>query len=192
MLSELLKSPYFWSLIFVLLGFLLGEGSRYLRYRSRLWRLKRIIKEELGSILAEIPQKKDIVQQIIAALEKQQVLPGLSVGIINMGYKQHIAELYEHFSFLERNCLHVIHEHLDINDKILSSFEHDIKSAIQEKVMASPFSFYKIHLQEILKSYNMVENLIKAYLDGKPTDVFHIKNKKKQVPPKFRITPAKD
>jgi len=178
MVSELLKSPYFWSLIFVLVGFLLGEGSRYFRYRSRLWKLKRIIKEELRSILAEIPLKKDIVQQIIAALEKHQVLPGLSVGIINTGYKQHIAELYEHFSFLERNCLHVIHEHLDINDKILFLFEDKFKSAIQDKVINKPFEFYKGYFKEILQSYDIVENLIKAYLDGNPTDVFHIENKR--------------
>ena len=178
MASELLKSPCLWSLIGVLLGFLLGEGNSYIRYRSRIWKLKRIIKEELRSILAEITQKKDIVNQIIAALEKKRVLPGLSVGIINTAYKQHIGELYEHLSLLERNCLHVIHGHLDTNDKVLSSFERDFKSAIQTGVIDKPFEFYKGHFKDILETYNTVEILIKTYLAGNPIDVFYIKNKK--------------
>ncbi len=182
MFSELIKSPYFWDLIkiisSIILGFLLGEGIRYLRYRSRIRRLKCIIKEELRSILAQIPQKRGVVNQIITKLENQRILPGVSVGIINTGYKQHITELYEHLSFLQRNCLHVIHEHLNLADKTLFSFEHELISAIQERIIKNPFETCKRRFQDILKSYDVVEDLIKGYLDGKPTDVFYIENKK--------------
>jgi len=182
MFSELIKSPYFWNLISVIsgviLGFLLGEGIRQLHYRLRIRKLKRIVKEELRSILAQIPQKKNIVKNIIAALEKQQILSGVSVGIINTGYKQHIAELYEHFSFLQRNCLHTIHERLNVADKTLFSFEHDLISAIREKIIDNPFEAYKRRFQDILKSYDAVEGLIKGYLDGELADVFYVGNKK--------------
>ncbi|MBA7638294.1 hypothetical protein ES703_45947 [subsurface metagenome] len=174
--SELVKSPYFWNLISVIsgiiLGFLLGEGSRYLRYRLRIRKLKRVVKEELMSILAQIPWKKTIIGEIIDNLDEEKVLSGLSVGIMNTGYKQHIAELYEHLSILQRNCLHVIHERLNIADKTLSSFEHDIASAVREKIIDKPFELYKSRLQEILQSYNVIEDLIKKYLAGKPIDVF--------------------
>ena len=87
------------------------------------------------SILAQIPWKKTIIGEIIDNLDEEKVLSGLSVGIMNTGYKQHIAELYEHLSILQRNCLHVIHERLNIADKTLSSFEHDIASAVREKII---------------------------------------------------------
>ncbi len=171
---ELTKSSSFWTLVGVMLGFLLGEGSRYLRYRVRICKLKEIVKKELRSILAQIPQKRDIVNQIIYNLEKQQILPGLSVAIINTGYKQHIAELYEHLNVLQRNCLHVIHDRLDVADRVLSSFEHDLISAMREKILHDPFKAYKGRFEDIFKSYDVVENLIKDYLDEKPADVFYV------------------
>ncbi len=184
MFSQLIKSPSFWSLIGVIigviLGFLLGEVSRYIRYRLRIYKLKYIVKDELKSILAQIPQKKDIVNKIIVSLEKegsQEILSGLSVGIINTGYKQHIAELYEHLSLLQRNCLHVVHESLNIADKTLFSFENDFISALRENIIETPYTAYRGRFGDILKSYDVVEGLIKGYLDGKPTDVFYIQQK---------------
>jgi len=176
MCSELVKSASFWGLIGVILGFLLGEGSRYLRYRLRIRNLKCIIRQELKSILVQIPQKEKIVTQIIVKLDEQQILPGVSVGIINTGYKQYIKELYEHLSFLQRNCLHIIYERLDVADKTLFSFEHDFVSVIREKIIDKPFEAYKGRFQDILESYDVVKNLIKGYLDGNPTDVFHEEN----------------
>ena len=176
MASELIKLPYFWNLVSVIvgviLGFVLSEVYRHRHYRSRIRNLKRMVKEELKSILAQIPWKKTIIREIIDNLDEQKVLSGVSVGIMNTGYKQHIAELYEHLSILQRNCLHVIYERLDIADKTLSSLEQNIKSAVREKIIDKPFQLYKSRLQEILHSYDVVEDLIKKYLNGKPTDVF--------------------
>ena len=135
MFIELIKIPHFWSLICVLFGFLLGEGCRYIRYRLRILKLKRIIKEELKSILAQIPQKKEIVNQIILELENKKILPGFSVGIINIGYNKHISELYKYLNINQRNCLHVIYEHLKVAEKTLFSFEQDLISSIKENII---------------------------------------------------------
>ena len=113
---------------------------------------------------------------MINSLRKKEVLPGDAVGIINIGYKHHIPELYEHLPFLQRNCLHVIYERLRIADEILSLFKRDFISAIQEKIIHDPWEYYAEHLKEILNSYGVVEDLIKDYLDGKPKDVFYVKN----------------
>lgn len=177
MLLELIRTQSFWALIGVLFGFLLGEGTRYIRYRLRRYRLERIIEEELKSILVQIPQKKDITVQMIDRLNNRRILSGLSVGIINTGYKQHISELYEHLTLLQRNCLHVIHEYLNIAEKILFSFEKNFMDALlKEKNIHDPFETYKGRLQDVLESYDKVESLIKGYLNGKPTDVFYIED----------------
>ena len=57
-------------------------------------------------------------------------------------------------------------------DKILFSFEHDFISARREGIIDKPFEAYRGRFQDILASYDVVENLIKGYLDGEPTDVF--------------------
>ena len=172
MLLELIWSPQFWGLIGVVVGLLIGEVIAYLRYRFRVQRLKKLIEEELWAIRAQIPQKKDIVEQILAALEKKTILSGVSIDIINTGYKQHIGELYEHLSLKQRNCLHVIHGHLESNDRILCSIEQDIIAVLHTKVLQDPFEAYRKRFCEILNNYDVVESLIRGYLDGKPVDVF--------------------
>ena len=113
LLMELLKTSGLWTLACIILGFILAEGGGYIRYRWRIHRLRKLIKEELKSILYQIQQKEDIVRQIIDKLKKKEILPGESVGIINIGYRHYAAEIYEHLSVLERNCLHNIHERLN-------------------------------------------------------------------------------
>ena len=65
---------------------------------------------------------------------------------------------------------------MDVADKTLFSFEHDFVSVIREKIIDKPFEAYKGRFQDILESYDVVKNLIKGYLDGNPTDVFHEEN----------------
>ena len=176
MILELFKSPSFSVIVGVILGFLLAEVSRYISYRVRICKLKRMIAIELKSILAQIPLKKDIINQVINELKQNKILSGLSVAILNMGYKQHISELYKELSVLKRNCLHVIHQRLEIADKLLSSYHNELILALQQKIIKNPFQAYINTFQEVLKSYDDVEYLIKGYLNKKPTDVFYIKN----------------
>lgn len=178
MLSELVKSVGFWGIIGVILGYALGEGTRLIRYHFRISKLKRIILEELKSIQAQIPQKKDLVKKMIGALQKEQMLGGISVGIVSIGYRQHIGELYEYLGQRRRDCLHVIHERLKNADDMLSSFENDFTSAVQDKVVNDPFAAYAGRLSDILENYDCVEKLIESYLEEKPTDVFYIESGK--------------
>ena len=132
-----------------------------------------MIEKELKSILAQIPQKKNIINRILSELEKGNILSGLSVGIVSTGYKNHISELYEHLYLEQRNCLHVIYEYLDVADKILSSFEPDCKSVpVGSQVHSSRVEMYKKRFHEILNSYDFVLDLIKKYLQGNPPEVF--------------------
>jgi len=178
MLLELVKSGGFWAVVGVILGFELGEGTRLIRYHFRISKLKRIILEELKSVQAQIPQKKDLVKKMIGALQEKQMLGGISVGIVSIGYRQHIGELYEHLGQRRRDCLHVIHDRLKNADDMLSSFENDFTSAVQDKVVNDPFAAYTGRLSDILENYNCVEKLIKSYLEEKPIDVFYIEGGK--------------
>ena len=112
---------------------------------------------------------------MIAALEKHQLLPGISVGIINTGYHHHIEEIYEHLSVYQRNCLHVIHERLRVADVVMNDYMEDFQAASRDKIVVDPIATFKTLLGDIDASYKLVESLIGEYLDRRPPDVFDVK-----------------
>ncbi len=166
----------FWALAGVILGFALGEGSRLLRHWLRIGKLKKLVRDELISIRKQIPQKREILWKMITALEKHQLLSGVSVAIINTGYHQHISELYEHLSVNQRNCLHVIHERLRVADDVMNRFMDDFQAASRDKVIENPSTAFNALLSDIEASYQTVEALIDSYLNNKPIDVFNVKS----------------
>src|SRR4029077_17526173 len=140
----LIDTASFWAIVGVMLGFVLGEGSRLVRHWFRIARLKRLVRDELVSLRMQIPQKRDIVGNMITSLDQRKVLPGISVSAVSTGYRHHISELYEHLSIIKRNCLHVIHEPLRLSDQIVNRFVDDFQAASRDKVLADPFAAFKI------------------------------------------------
>ena len=167
-----------WGLIGVVLGFALGEGSRLIRERLRIRRLKGAIRSELQAILAQIPDKEDMLRQAINALENRTVLPMAAVRFATTAYGSSIGDLYEHYSDLDRNCLHVIYERLRVSDSRTESFFEDFLKSIKDKVIDDPWKAYVTHLVEIDESFKVVKRLIDSFLTGKADDVFHIIEKR--------------
>lgn len=174
MLEALIDRSSFWALVGVALGFLLGEGSRVIRHLIRVRRLKRMIRHEMASIRAQIPQKLDILRKMRDVLRSGGVLSGVSVSAIDTGFRQHGPELYPYLAPLERNCLHVIYGRLSVADRLMDSFESDLVRANAEGIIDDPFMAYSHRLQELEESYQVVSSLIDGYLAGKPTDVFAV------------------
>lgn len=168
------NTPAWVGLAGVAIGFFLGEGSRYVRYRLDIRRNRKIIKSELQSILAQIPLKRDILQQAIKHLKTRQILPTKSVHMVAVGYYSVLKDLYPHLKPVERNCLHVIFEHLRVAEELLDGFVDSIESAVKNKIISDPWVVFSDQLQDILGSYDQVENLIRSYLLGNPIDVFNI------------------
>lgn len=167
-------SPWWIGLAGVALGFLLGEGARYARYRWDIWRDKRMIRTELQTILSQLPQKKDILNQAIAHFSNKQFMPTRSVRFITTGYRATLENLYPHLSLIERNCLHIIYEHLRIVDEHMDELEETFIGAVKDKIIPDPVKVYAERLQQLLEALNVVDKLARAYLDNKPIDVFGI------------------
>lgn len=168
-----------WSLLGVVLGFSLGEGARWVREKFRIRRLKRAIQNELRAILAQIEDKEDILRQAVQALQQNRVLPMVAVRAITLGYNSHIKDLYEHYSEIERNCLHVIYERLRVADQHMESFHEDFQKALKDQLVNEPWKAYVGYLGDIIKSYEVVINLVRSFLDGRPEDVFHTSIRRK-------------
>lgn len=158
----------------VALGFLLGEGSRYLRYRLEIYRNKKIIRSELQSVLAQIPLKRDILQQAITHMDNKQVMRTQSVHMVAVGYYSVLEDLYPHLVPMHRNCLHVIFEHLRVAEEILDGFEESFTSAVKDNIVDDPWKVFSTRLKEIIDTYSSVESLIHSYLSNKPIDVFNL------------------
>ena len=161
-----------WALAGVVVGFCLAEGMRYVRYRWEIHRDRRLVKEELRAVLAQLPQKADILRKAIAKLQQKQVLPTMSVHALTTGYSSVLSALYPHLSLVERNCLHVIYERLRVMDEVMDSLERDFLAAVREKTVDNPWVVYADRLDDMLHSVGVVEELAKSYLSGKPVDVF--------------------
>jgi hypothetical protein len=113
-MDRLLTSSSFWGLVGVVIGFALGEGARYIRYRWRIHRLKGVIDTELKSLLYQIDQKKDIIGQAIDRLKQKKFLPTQSIPAMTTAYRKFFGEVYEHLCPIQRNCVHNVYERLHL------------------------------------------------------------------------------
>lgn len=170
-----LASSFPWdALAGVALGFMLAEGSRYARHRWDIFRNK-LVRAELQTVLAQIPQKRDILQQAIAHLNEQRFMPTLSCRTTTTGYHSVLESLYPHLSLRERSCLHIIFERLRVADEQMDEFEDSFLRALKEKVISDPWATYVDRFLELLESYAVVEKLSRSYLAKQPEDVFLVK-----------------
>ena len=160
----------------VVVGFTLAEGSRYIRYRIEISQYKRLVKAELKTILAQLPQKCDILNQAIEHMKHERFMPTLSVRSVTVGYTSILKKLYPHLKPIERNCLHIIFERLRVADEQMDNFEDAFIRAVKESIHADPWSKFIGRAEELLASYSVVTELASTYLDGKPEDVFLIEN----------------
>jgi hypothetical protein len=70
----MVKLDSFWATVGMIIGFVLGEVSSFVRFRFKIYQLKKIVLEEMKSIAAQIPQKKEIIQKAINYLERKEIL----------------------------------------------------------------------------------------------------------------------
>jgi hypothetical protein len=174
-MDRLLTSASFWGLVGVVIGFALGEGARYIRYRWRIHRLKRVIDTELKSLVLQIDQKKEIIGQAIDRLKQKKYLPTQSIPAMTTAYKEFFDEVYEHLCPIQRNCVHNVYERIHLADKILDCFERDFLTAIKEKIITDPFQAYCDRLEEVQQALTEAQELIRGYLEGNPKDIYGLK-----------------
>lgn len=107
--------------------------------------------------------------------EKQKILRASSVGIINIGYKTHISEIYEHLNELERNCIHNIYERLEKSEQEFSLYYEECRVAWHTNRDFDDIIYrYKKHFKDLLESYDIIVKLIDSYLNKNPIDVFYV------------------
>lgn len=160
-------------LVGVFVGFTIGELSRILRERSRRTRLCKQIRDELKTNLHFIPQKKDILQKSLRAMQSAEILDTNSIPFCDTIYEGHYSEIAPFLSALERNVIHVIYHGQGIIQKCMDGYEPELRSQESVKQIAL-MNIFRIKFQDLVKQLGTQELLIKSVLDGSPIDVAHL------------------
>ena len=156
----------------VSLGFGLTEGKSLITSWKRVRALRRMVLEELRAIRDQIPQKKDIIEQIICNLNHDRILPGISVRAPRVIYERFFPEVSEQLNEQERNSVHFIYEYSRIIDDALEGCEATLREELLHTNSNQPYKDKVSIFTEILGARGTLRELISRHLAGKPIDVF--------------------
>lgn len=127
---------------------------------------------ECTAILNQLPQVRELVDHVIAALQQQQILPATHVHTPRAVYTLAVTDLIPRLPTAERNLLHVAYEHLRVADEFLDGYGRDLLADLREGVIDDPWAAYESHLRDIATSLDTVQGLLGSYLKGEPIDPF--------------------
>jgi len=160
-------------LIGVAFGFGLGVVYEEWKLRRKCKEMKTGLLEELRANLHMVPQKRDIVQQIISQLNESRLLPGTSVRFLTVFYEAHFPSIFSDLNVKERNSLHLLYEYFRVVDRLLETYVDRIFESMGTGKAKDFIRLYLAMMNDILKLLNLVEKLITKHLEGKPEDVFY-------------------
>jgi hypothetical protein len=160
-------------LIGVFLGVFLGAGYEEWKSRRNRKTLKEALIEELRSNLQMVPQKKDIVKQIISHLNKDKLLPGSGTRFIRIFYETYFPSIFPDLNIKERNSFHILYEYFRIVDWLLESYSECIVESMGTERVNEYIRLYLAMMKDILNLLNLAEKLITNHLAGNPEDVLY-------------------
>jgi hypothetical protein len=168
---NLINFQPFWSILGVLVGFLLGEGTRYFRYKIRILRLKRVVREELKTIIMYTNLKIDFIEtKLLELLRNKKIPTGNVTKTITIGFNHHFSELYEYFSPIQRMYLHLIYQNIEVGEQTLSSIKNDLISTLNSNIFDDPYQPSILTLESTIELYKNTKSLIEEYLKNKCID----------------------
>ena len=167
MLEILIKSESFWIVISVLIGFFLGEGTRWIREKLRIRRLIIMIKEELKLIKKQIKKNLNEINEIINILKKKEYPVILPLMHINICYTKFVSEIYEHLPYKKRGSLHFIYNSLEQIDRVVKSTQ-ELLSSLNIKDVSIDYikELCEANIGNIKTVYSDINENIDYYLDA--------------------------
>jgi hypothetical protein len=171
----------FIALVGVAVGFGLTTGyAEWKNWRKRQ-RIHRAIFAELKSNLYFLPQKADVVKQLLSSLEQGKFLSGEGVRFAVQIYQNHYPKISDSATAKERNSLHVIYERFTLIDGTMASVGETLLKHSESKYAADVVGIQQCKLRDILFLIQSTERILRAHLAGKPEDVLHLESDFDQV-----------
>ena len=168
-------------IIGVCVGFALAVGYQELKEWRHRKAMRAALLAELKSNLYMLPQKRDIISQILQNLSAGRLLPGDSVRFSSGIYEAHYPTLSWRYSDLERNSLHFIYERFRIIDSTLHGYSDHIVESLQSGSLKDIIGIQTAKMTDIAKELNVAEKLISEHLANRPADVLHLSKDYKEI-----------
>jgi hypothetical protein len=165
----------------VLLGFLLGEGTRLIVHCYQLRGKRLALLAELRSNGLQIPLKRDILAQVRSALQNHEILPARSVPFCHIAYDTYFPELYADLDEGKRNCIRFIHERLKVADGFLDDFFDKFTALSESGALMDAVGSFLTMCKDVDTALCQTGDLIQSCLGGRPIDVMQlgkVENKK--------------
>lgn len=157
----------------VLLGFGLGAGyQECMEWRNRK-KYKSAIRAELKANLHSIPQKVDTIQNMLAALNRGELLPGPAVRFSRSSYDQYFPFIAAHLTEMERNSLHLLYEYFRVTDDLIVSSSESIAQTLGTDQVEVQVNLAKAKLGDLPNLLSLTEELLVEHIKGRPRDVYH-------------------
>jgi hypothetical protein len=172
LLTKILEKKEAWALIGVIVGAFVSVFIKWVGNILHRRRVKKALRNELERNLYTIIFKKDIIRQIIENLQIKKILSGNSVHSAKSVYIKYISLFSVYLKPIEMDNLHIIYEHLRHHDKFMDEFESRIKNDIESNRISDPWLKYEKDFKDINETYDLVQSLIKDYLENKPKDIY--------------------
>ncbi|WP_346837980.1 hypothetical protein [Microbulbifer sp. SAOS-129_SWC] len=165
-----------WSLLGVVLGFVLAEGAQWLkRHRLRI-RLRKSLVAELQSIIRMVPSKVDVLNQAESHFKAERVMPTQSTRFPRDIYSRIIIETPEILKEWERDCLHIIHERLRVVDNSMDSMEERFISITSSYSREQAISAAVGSIDDLRGALSKTSELAQSVIFGERVDVYALGN----------------
>lgn len=166
----------FWSLLGVVLGFVLAETAQWLRQHRLRKRLRNSLVAELESIVRMVPRKVDILSQAEIHFKAGRVMPTQSTHFPRDVYLQAIIEAPEILKGWERDNLHVIHETLRVVDNSMDFLEERFISIDSSYTRDQAISAAIASIDDLRVALSQISELAHSVISGECVDVYALGN----------------
>lgn len=161
-----------WSLLGVFVGFTLSEGWSSYKARRTAKSLRRELDQELRAILRMLPFKKSTLEQAQESLSSNQFLSTFSTHFPRVVYDQLILTCSDELNTKERDCLHILYEHLRSLDDHMDDLESRYVAIKQSNSENSALQMASGTLRDLMVNIGTCEKLTTSVLQKNPIAVF--------------------
>ena len=177
MVKEILDHNGTWTVIGLLLGFLLSEGSAFIREKVKVNRCVKSLRDEVRFNHHQTINKIDILGQVIEALKTQQFLSTQCASYSTIDFDINYAIATGALSKLEKDNLRHFNGFYKKIDQILSEFDAVFKSDIdnyetRKNTLDSVYQASVIQLENVSFSLEQSLKLSESFINGSPKEIF--------------------
>jgi hypothetical protein len=163
-----------WSLLGVFVGFLLAEGTQWVKSKISNRELRKGLIAELQSIIRMIPSRIDILQQAECHLKNSNLMPTASTHFPNNIYRNIINNNPDVITPNERDCLHILYERLRIIDASMDNLESRLTTITSTYSEAQGIEASLAAVRDLKEALTSSTPLAQSVIDKNPIDVYPI------------------